>query len=114
VAQFPDTGLWRDGVKWRSPIHQPRAYSRLTLIVSATTIEPLQEITEEDASAEGVTRATEENVRKWGYDQTARMAFADLWDSLHGATAWSANPEVVALSLAVHQTNIDALPKKAA
>src|SRR5579872_528511 len=40
---------------WRSPIHMPRWASRLTLIVTATRIERVQEISEDDARAEGVT-----------------------------------------------------------
>ncbi len=38
-----------------------------------------------------------------------RKAFRWLWGSLHGADAWAANPEVVALTFTVHKTNIDAM-----
>src|SRR6185312_1240634 len=95
---------WRDA---RPSIHMPRWASRLTLTVTETNIERLQDITEADAATEGVERATEFNLRKWGYDQTHRMGFADLWDGLHGAGAWDANPEVVALRFTVARQNID-------
>jgi len=43
------------GIKdWRPPIHMPRRASRLTLTVTATRIERLQEISDEDAIAEGL------------------------------------------------------------
>ena len=139
----PDTGETRDGVKWRSPIHCPRAYSRLTLVVTATKIEPLQAISEADAIAEGVacikckgrgyylerfkdnffTPCSEciEEARRQGVTvlpgQQAtpnnRAIFRDLWKTLHGADAWDANPEVVAISGKVFQTNIDSMKEAA-
>lgn len=103
-ADSPD--LPDDG-PWRSPIYMRRSVSRLTLTVTAARLEPLQAITEEDALAEGTERDTVANIRKWGYDQTAKMAFADLWDSLHGPGSWEVNPEVVALSFTADLRNID-------
>ncbi|MDO8533518.1 MAG: hypothetical protein Q7S17_02090, partial [Xanthobacteraceae bacterium] len=40
--------------------------------------------------------------------------FRDLWVKLHSAESWDANPEVVALTFAVHKQNIDAMPKAVA
>jgi hypothetical protein len=87
-----------DRVKWRPSIHMPRRVSRLTLTVTAVKIERLQAISEHDAYAEGVH----------GYRQKeGRAAFEAIWQDLHGAGAWDANPEVVALSFTVEQRNID-------
>ena len=93
-----------------SPIHMPRWASRLTLIVTATKIERLQEISEEDAKFEGAVLDPLAE-RKFGYPQTYYAAFADLWETIHGSNTWDANPEVVALTFTVHKINIDALPK---
>lgn len=36
-------------------------------------------------------------------------AFGDLWNDIHGAGAWDANPWVAAFSFSVERANIDAL-----
>jgi len=82
-----------------SAIHMPKKASRLTLTVTATRVERLQEISEDDAVAEGCHR-----VREW----LASAMFRELWDALHGAGAWAANPEIVALAFSVARENIDA------
>lgn len=84
-------------------IHMPRWASRLTLIVTATKIERLQDITNEEAEFEGVK--CDMSVRGF------RDHFAELWKRLHGPESWDENPEVVALTFTVHKGNIDALPK---
>ena len=102
----------------------PRWASRLTLIVTATKIERLQDITDADAIAEGVTRHEQRALGYWvpGVEHpnkdfpvlsrpTAREMFAALWDVDHKPGAWLANPEVVAISFSVHEFNIDAMPK---
>jgi hypothetical protein len=97
----------------RPSIFLPREYSRLTLIVTATKIERLNDISEEDAKAEGMPEPyfgdgdppfTESAIMVSRVKQ-----FRNLWNTLHGADAWSENPEVVALSVSVHKTNIDAM-----
>lgn len=94
-------------------IHMPRHLSRLTLIVTATKIERLQEISEEDAVVEGA-ELKETARRHLIWHASYRAAFAALWNSLHGLASWDANPEVVALTFTVHKQNIDALPKEIA
>lgn len=102
-----------EALKWRSPIHCPRTASRLTLVVTATKIEYLQDISERDATAEGVEAVSMVDVKRqaaW----SNRGDFAQLWNKLHGPGAWDANPEVVALTFTVYKQNIDAMPKAVA
>lgn len=110
-ADYPEgDGLPDSFYRWRSPLHMARKDSRLTLIVTATKIERLQDITESDAFAEGVERRAERDYRI-GKDVVATDAigcFSALWWSLYGIGAWDANPEVVALTFSVEKRNIDA------
>lgn len=111
--------------------------SRITLDVSATKIERLQDISEADAMAEGVQLKVDQDGNRlvdigskhsplhyidpklrgkggkaidaaW----TFRCHFAALWDSLHGPGAWDANPEVVAITFTPHRINILNMDKK--
>lgn len=93
--------------KWKPCIHMPRWASRLTLAVTATKIEPLQDISEEDAKAEGVEPIIDHGV---GNRHLHRIAFEQLWERLHGAGSWLHPVEVVALTFAVHKINIDQFP----
>lgn len=99
------------GGPWRSPLHCARKDSRITLIVTATKIERLQDISEADAIAEGCPGCLGPNPDfpdEW--DPAPQEEFRDLWRRLHGADAWDENPEVVALTFTVHKQNIDTLP----
>lgn len=93
--------IWANG-KWRPSIHMPRWASRLTLTVTEVRVQRLQDISEEDAVAEGVSGSD------WnGEGPRYRPAFHALWNSLHGPDAWDANPWVVAVSFTVRNGNID-------
>lgn len=102
------------GLKLRPSIHMPRWASRLTLIVEAVRVEPLQAISEADAVAEGIEFVTEtasgKFYRNYRGGQCPLMAwgsYRSLWESLHGEENWSANPDVVALTFRVERGNID-------
>ena len=82
----------------------PRWASRLTLIVEAVKVERLQDISEEDARAEGCADAP------GTFSPSAIGVFANLWRNLHGPDAWSENPWVAAIRFRVIRTNIDAIP----
>lgn len=97
-----------EGAYWRSAMYMPRWVSRTTLDVTAVRVERLQDISEEDAQAEGVDRDNEpcDHVRYScaevkclgpGY----RAAFGELWQSINGkreGCAWKDNPWVWVLS----------------
>ena len=92
-----------DHVRWRPSIHMPRWASRITLEVTSVRVERLQDITEEDARAEGVEAcggfmATSGCWMNYGLDgpalSTARDSFSSLWSSINGPESWDANPFV--------------------
>jgi hypothetical protein len=75
--------------RWRPSIHMPRWASRITLEVTGVRAERLQDISEDDAKAEGV----EPLARQIGTDY--RGAFQNLWDSINkDRTPWDSNPWV--------------------
>lgn len=88
----------------RRSFFMPRAVSRLTLVVTATKIEPVQAISHEDAVAEGMGI--------FPHSMSAQKRFSELWDTLHAkpGTTWAENPDVVAVSFQPHLCNIDAMP----
>jgi hypothetical protein len=72
---------------WTPSIHMPRIRSRITLAVTSVRVERLQEITEEDAKAEGV-----ESGASWS---SHRNEFVLLWNAINGSRAtWASNPHV--------------------
>lgn len=90
---------------WRSPLHLFRDLSRLTLLVTGTKVERLQDISKADVMAEGIHErngAPMIDVHAGWHEP-----FADLWVSLHGKESWDENPEVVAISFDVVKANID-------
>jgi len=108
----PEHCLYRstwDGDKlvgWIPSIHMFRWASRITLEVVSVRVERLQEISEEDAKAEGVGHGFQLNGGWPDYQHikggvceltqdTARMSFATLWDSINGKKhPWESNPWV--------------------
>ncbi|UKY38181.1 hypothetical protein [Pantoea dispersa] len=92
--------------KWTPSIHMPRWASRITLEITGVRVEQLNDISEEDAAAEGVGSAVwfagkgvpEEHWTSLG-ELGAQKAyhlnsFATLWESIYGADSWQGNPWV--------------------
>jgi hypothetical protein len=93
--------------KWTSPIYMPRWASRITLEIADVRVQRLQDMSEDDARAEGVdgphfgrwngtdgaiVPAADEPPRPWAH------SFAVAWQEVHGDGAWFANPWVWALT----------------
>lgn len=95
--------------KWKPSIHMPRDDSRLTLEITDVRAQRLQDITEQDAQAEGCDPQIAGHDGWHGTLTTYRTGFVYLWNSLHGKPGhhWLDNPEVMALSFEVHQKNVD-------
>jgi len=95
----------------RASMHMPRWASRLTLKVTEVRVQQIQDISEDDAAAEGwpapADRAKEgiAEIR----DAYPIGWFAHLWDSLNAARGfgWDTNPWVSATSFEVVKGNID-------
>lgn len=90
--------------RWRASFHMPRWASRSLYDVLEVRAERLQDITEEDAIAEGVELVDhvdgEPVYRDYfedGYAWSAVESYKSLWDHLHGFSspnAWDRNPWV--------------------
>lgn len=120
-------GCWDDWPKshpatvspWKPSIHMPRWASRIELEITGVRVERLQDISEEDARAEGVEMATVNAASPLHSEikfitpgvpmvsaagdkddyapahNSAREAFACLWDSINGKKhPWESNPWV--------------------
>lgn len=92
----PDPGYGR----FRQGMFMPRWASRITLEVAAVRVERLQDISEADCRAEGITDG---GCTACGMPEPcgcvapapdAREAYCHLWQQLNGAESWAANPWV--------------------
>ena len=118
-------------------IHMPRWASRLTLKVTGVNVERAQDISADDAEAEGIESELWDmcvgyrdytTADRWFYTwpgaflddglrlvepkNIQRRSFQSLWDSINahrdnGQFAWSANPWVVAVSFETIRKNVD-------
>lgn len=100
---------------WKPSIHMPRWASRLTLQLTDVRIERLQDISEQDAIAEGCGPVIADDLKTHPLAKHIGPApvnhYAALWERINGETgprSWDANPWVWALTFNVNQQNIDA------
>lgn len=85
---------------WKPSIHMPRAACRIPLEITDVRIERLQDISYQQAMAEGIGHAGDglfhvEDSRHLAADP--RESFASLWSSINGEESWNANPWVWAV-----------------
>lgn len=78
---------------WRPSIFMPRWASRITLEITAVRVERVQDISEDDAKAEGVTPVPFTD-SGWDSSELYRNSFAELWDSINAKRGygWDVNP----------------------
>lgn len=108
---------------WKPSIHMPRAASRLTLEITDIRVERLQDISQEDALAEGIRPMNTTifnthsmtipqafnypNHNGFGWCRDAVDSFQTLWQSINGEESWQANPWVWVIEFTVHRQNVD-------
>ncbi len=97
--------------KWKSPLFMPRAIARILLRVVSVRIEKLQDITEADAKAEGVTPFPADPEGNCWTDGKYRTAYEYAWGELHGwegekwaMAPWQSNPWVRRIEFSVVTT----------
>jgi len=90
-------GPWPAKWRWYPSIHMPRWASRITLEVTNIRVERLQQITEEDAIAEGVDAVSVAAVPRQAV-WSRRQDFAQFWDKINGKGSWKENAWVWVVS----------------
>lgn len=79
---------------WHPSIHMPRWASRITLELTDVRVQRVQDISEEDAMAEGVEQVNGHPERGafWGAGPSYREGFAQTWMDIYGEDAMRLNP----------------------
>ncbi len=110
-----------DLMRWRPSIHMPRWASRLTLRIKAVRVERLQEISEADALAEGLTKWPHKGDFAYGFDggwpdgyATHTGAFNALLHKVGRGEAWDRNAWTWVIEFDVIQANVDQVLREAA
>lgn len=117
---FPRKSHNLDGsLRWQPSIHMPRWASRLTLIVTEVRVERLQDISDEDAFAEGISldnprAGIDVDIDGDWWPGAARARYRSVWEAINGHGSWNANPWVAAYTFTVVKQNIDQIEKVAA
>ncbi len=98
---------------WKPSIFMPRWANRITLKVTNVKVERLQDISEADALAEGISPVDDDFLKTLRIKKpSACSGFKSLWQSINGADSWNANPWVWAIEFEVINKNIDAYLKE--
>ncbi|EKR45948.1 hypothetical protein LEP1GSC107_1230 [Leptospira interrogans serovar Grippotyphosa str. UI 12769] len=103
-----NTFKWAPGespCRWRPSLFMPRELSRTTLEIKDIRIERLNEISEQNAEAEGVQFLRE--IPDADETLSARYLFEVLWEGRNGRGSWKKNPWVWMID---YQTWEDELP----
>lgn len=112
-------------IPWKPSIHMPKAAARIWLRVTDVRVERLNEISENDANAEGARflkdlplgpigqRMITSEPNRWSMESpdntdhclnTAQMAFANIIEKVNGEGTWALNPWVFVYTFEVLST----------
>ena len=94
AADYQDGSDRAAGVRYTPSIHMPRAASRITLEVTGVRVERLQDISSDDARAEGCPDKPVDGAEQASIDLLAKLWYHDLWEQINGLDSWAANPWV--------------------
>ncbi|SDH25195.1 hypothetical protein [Nitrosomonas sp. Nm132] len=81
-------------IRWKPSILMPRLVSRINLEMVSVGVERLQDISVEDAIAEGVPGESE--AAEWGCTsyEKPRKAYWRIWEQINGKGSWNEDPYV--------------------
>jgi hypothetical protein len=90
----PSTVIEKDAYRWENKLFMKEIHARYFIRITDVFVEILNNITTDDAIAEGVEKVNSQlykgSTDKWDTDQlffTAKAAFADIWNSINAK--WS-------------------------
>lgn len=98
-----NAGFIEESDGWRPSIHMPRWASRITLEIQSVRVERVQDISQEDAKAEGVELSSavasfvcDTPSMRRQFKSAYVSAFCDLWNSINESRGfgWAVNPWV--------------------
>jgi hypothetical protein len=95
-------------IPWKPSIHMPKSAARIWLEITDIRVERLQDISEEDAKAEGVELKDYFHIPADGIEYMAhshKQAFETIWQSINGPDSWQSNPFVWVINFTVLSTH---------
>ncbi len=101
-ASSPDLMWWDgddcplDSVPWKPSIHMPKTACRIFLQITDIRVERLQDISEEDAMAEGAQPL--HPITESYFEGEFQQGFMHLWCDINGQDNWDENPWVWCIS----------------
>lgn len=113
IARLEDTETGK-AIPWRPSIHMPRNLSRITLEITDINVERVQDITEDDARAEGVNPefrtvvARSDGGPDYHIPCSYRGGFANTWDAIYAkrpGLSWDENPWIWAITFSVETSH---------
>jgi hypothetical protein len=113
-TEVTDEQIKSGAFKFKPSIHMPKTAARIWLEVTGVRVERLQEISEQDAKAEGIEYKTiEGGFPDWAYKNYInggfqhlfpKESFTSLWIKINGEESWNQNPWVWVLNFKVLST----------
>lgn len=82
VYMFDKAPAVKQSMSWNNKLFMPEKYARYFIKITDVRIELVQDISEDDAIAEGVAFTKYANA-------TARYHFKELWESINGNESWN-------------------------